>query len=253
MTKKADGDGMEKYFQTDGKDAFILFSITHWLTLFVLLLVILMIFIFRRKLRKEKVNLISRIGIATILIASEISLHTWLWRIDQWDIQYSLPFHLSSISIIFSAVLILTKSYTLFEFTYFAGVGSALQAMITPDISAYTFPHFRYVHFFISHGGIVVANLFMVFVEKYKPTLKSVWKAFLYLNIYTVFIFLLNFFVKGNYMYISEKPVNPSILDYLGPWPYYIIPLEMIALVTFFILYLPFWIVEWRKRGNEHK
>jgi hypothetical integral membrane protein (TIGR02206 family) len=234
---------MERFFQADGSDEFILFSLTHWLTLMVLFLIIFMIFLFRKTLRKDGLNRLSRIGLAVILVVSEISLHSWLWKIDEWTIEYSLPFHLSSISLLLSAVVVVTKSYPLFEFTYFAGVGSALQAMITPDISAYTFPHFRYVHFFISHGGIVVANLFMVIVEKYKPTLQSVWKAFLYLNLYTFFIYILNYFLKGNYMYISEKPVNPSLLDYLGPWPYYILPLEIITLGTFFILFSPFWLL----------
>lgn len=241
---------MGKYFQADGTDTFTLFSFTHGATIFVLFFIIVFIYIFRRTLRKDKINLISRLVMATIMVGSEVSLHIWLRNINEWTIQYSLPFHLSSISILLSAVLAITKSYSLFEFTYFAGVGSAIQAMITPDISAYTFPHFRYVHFFISHGGIVVVNLFIVFVEKYKPTLRSLWKAFLCLNIYTFFIFLLNYFIKGNYMYISEKPVNPSLLDYLGPWPYYIIPLELITLITFFILYFPFWFFNRNKRIN---
>lgn len=240
--KKREGDTMGKYFQADGTDTFSLFSFTHWSTLFVMFLIIVSIYIFRKTLRNAGINLTARLVLAVMMVGSEISLHIWLWNINEWTIQYSLPFHLSSISILLSAVLAVTKSYSLFEFTYFAGVGSALQAMLTPDISAYTFPHFRYVHFFISHGGIVVVNLFIVFVEKYRPTLKSLWKAFLYLNIYTVFIFLLNYFIKGNYMYISEKPVNPSLLDYLGPWPYYILPLELITLLTFLILYFPFWL-----------
>jgi hypothetical integral membrane protein (TIGR02206 family) len=242
---------MERYFQADGTDSFILFSYTHVITLFVLFLILGMIYFFRNPLRKEGVNRISRMGLSAILIISEISLHVWLWRIDEWSIQYSLPFHLSSISLILSAVLLVTRNYHLFEFTYFAGVGSALQAMITPDISAYTFPHFRYVHFFISHGGIVVANIFLVFVENYRPSMKSVWRAFLYLNLYTFFVFLLNFFSKGNYMYISEKPVNPSILDYLGPWPYYILPLEFITLITFFILYFPFFIYDFIGKRSD--
>jgi hypothetical integral membrane protein (TIGR02206 family) len=245
---------MERYFQADGGDVFILFSLTHWMTLLVLLGIIVLIFLFRRVLREQPLNAIVRSGLAAILIISEISLHAWLWSIEEWTIQYSLPFHLSSISILLSAALLLTKNYSLFEFTYFAGVGSALQAMLTPDISSYTFPHFRYVHFFISHGGIVVANMFIVIVEKYRPTAKSVWKAFLYLNLYTFFVFLLNYLIEGNYMYISEKPTNPSILDFLGPWPLYLMPLEMIAITTFIFLYLPFGfidIVEQRKNHND--
>lgn len=233
---------MEPYFHIDGKESFVLFSFTHWMTLVVLLSTIVLIYLFRNFLRNARINRLLRIIIALILFVSEISLHTWLWHFGQWDIRYSLPLHLSSISLLLSSVLLFTKSYRLFEFTYFAGVGSALQAMLTPDISSYTFPHFRYVHFFISHGGIVIANLFFVIVERYRPTFQSLWRAFIYLNFYAFFILILNLVLKGNYMYISKKPFNPSLIDYLGPWPWYIIPLEVITLLTFFILYLPFWL-----------
>ncbi|WP_077212936.1 TIGR02206 family membrane protein [Bacillus dakarensis] len=231
---------MEKYFQAYGSEGFVLFSLTHLLTIIFLLLLVVIMFLSRKFLRETKANTIFRIGLASILILSEIALHIWWWGYDFWDIRHSLPLHLSSISLLLSAGLLITKDFRIFEFTYFAGLGSAIQAMITPDISAYSFPHFRYVHFFISHGGIVLANLFFVLVEQYRPRFKSLLKAFLYLNLYAFIVFLVNLILSGNYMYISKKPVNPSIMDYLGPWPFYIIPLEIIAFITFMILYLPF-------------
>jgi hypothetical integral membrane protein (TIGR02206 family) len=232
---------MSQFFEPGKENVFQLFSPAHLITLTVFLLIIFLLFFFRMRLRKPGINRAARIGMFSILILSEVSLQAWLWWSGYWEYQYSLPLHLSSISLILSAILLLNKRYALFEFTYFVGVGSALQAMLTPDISLYTFPHYRYIHFFISHGGTVIANLFMVFVEGYKPTGKSLWKAFLWLNAYTLLIFIVNFLIEGNYMYISEKPVNPSLIDYLGPWPWYILSLEVIAFITFLILYLPFW------------
>jgi hypothetical integral membrane protein (TIGR02206 family) len=240
---------MGGFFEPGTEHVFQLFSTAHLLTLGVFFAVILAMFFLRSPLRGNNVNRAARIGLFFILIISEISLQVWLWWSGHWAYQHALPLHLSSISLILSSILLLNKSYRLFEFTYFVGVGSALQAMITPDISLYTFPHYRYIHFFISHGGTVVANLFMVFIEGYRPTGRSIWKAFLWLNAYTLLIFIVNFLIEGNYMYISEKPVNPSIIDYLGPWPWYILSLEAIALLTFFILYLPFWTLN--KTENE--
>jgi hypothetical integral membrane protein (TIGR02206 family) len=238
---------MRELFEPGTEDVFQLFSSVHLFTLAAFLLIAILLFMFRKHLRTSRINRMVRIGLFLVLIISEVSLQAWLWWSGYWSYQYSLPLHLSSISLILSALLLLTKRYALFEFTYFVGVGSALQAMITPDISLYTFPHYRYVHFFISHGGTVIANLFMVFVAGYRPTGKSIWKAFLWLNVYTFIVFIVNFLIEGNYMYISEKPVNPSLIDYLGPWPWYIFSLEAIALVTFFILYLPFWVMNLRK------
>lgn len=233
---------MSQFFEPGKENVFQLFSPAHLITLAVFLLFIFLLFFFRMDLRKPGINRAARIYMFSILILSEVSLQIWLWWSGHWNYQYSLPLHLSSISLILSAILLLNKRFALFEFTYFVGVGSALQAMLTPDISLYTFPHYRYIHFFVSHGGTVIANLFMVFVEGYRPAGKSIWKAFLWLNGYTLLIFIVNFLIEGNYMYISEKPVNPSLIDYLGPWPWYILSLEVITFLTFLILYLPFWV-----------
>lgn len=235
---------LDELFSPQVNNVFRLFSVEHFMTLFVFLVLVLLIFVFRRILRKEPYFSFVRYLLFFIMIVSEISLHLWLYWYDSWSYIHSLPLHLSSITLLLSAVMLLRKSYRLFEFTFFAGVGSAIQAMITPDISHYTFPHYRYVHFFISHGSTALANLFMLFVAGFYPKFQSVWKAFLWLNAYAFFIFIVNYLIGGNYMYISRKPVNPTMIDYFGPWPWYIIPLEIVAIGTFWILYVPFWIMK---------
>jgi uncharacterized membrane protein YwaF len=39
---------------------------------------------------------------------------------------------------------------------------------------------------------------------------------------------------------VNGKPPTASIFDLLPPWPYYIIYIEIIAIITFLLLYLPF-------------
>jgi hypothetical integral membrane protein (TIGR02206 family) len=239
---------MKELFLPNEKNPFTLFSVEHVITLLVIIIMTIFLFIFRKFLRQNRYNFVARLSLFLIMITSEISLHLWLYWFDSWTYQHSLPLHLSSITLLLSAIMLLTKRYTLFEFTYFAGVGSALQAMLTPDISQYTFPHYRYVHFFISHGSTVLANVFMVFVSGFRPSFRSLWKAFLLLNGYAFIIFFINLLIGGNYMYISSKPLNPSMLDYFGPWPWYILPLECVTIGTFLLLYLPFAIVKLRQK-----
>jgi uncharacterized membrane protein YwaF len=74
---------MDKYFHADGTDTFTLFSVTHWATLFVLILIIILIYLFRKKLRKAHINLSTRLVLAMIMVGSEISLHIWLWSINE--------------------------------------------------------------------------------------------------------------------------------------------------------------------------
>jgi uncharacterized membrane protein YwaF len=41
-------------------------------------------------------------------------------------------------------------------------------------------------------------------------------------------------------MFIARKPEYATLIDALGPWPWYIIPLELIAGVAFVLVYLPY-------------
>lgn len=175
-----------------------------------------------------------------ILLLSEIGLLIWTLSNNMWSVRSNLPLNLCTISIYLSAFMLITRSYRVFEILYFFGIGGALQALLTPDLF-YTFPHFRFIHFFIAHIAIILAILYMIWVYAMVPTWKSIVKSFITLNIIAFFVFLVNIQTGSNYMFLARKPKGPSILDWLGPYPWYILSLELITLVMFLVLYIPFY------------
>jgi len=181
-----------------------------------------------------------RYTLASLLLVVNLSCEVWNWSIGVWSIQTDLPLHLCTAMLYANAVLLLTKSYRLYEFGYFLGIGGAVHALLTPDIAPYGFPHYRYFHYFIGHGASIVAALYMTVVEGYRPS----WRSFLHVvvgaNLYTAALFLLNLWLGSNYMFLMQRPGAPTVLDRLGPWPWYVLAAEPIALVTFLLLYLPF-------------
>ena len=58
------------------------------------------------------------------------------------------------------------------------------------------------------------------------------------LNAYALTLF--NRIFGTNYVCLCRKAQNASLLDYLGPWPVYLLAVELIALAGFSPLSLPF-------------
>ena len=219
---------------------FSFFSQHHISALLVLFGIYVLIFLFRKKLIAPNIDIKMRYIIAAALILQEVSLSIWRLSNGAWHAGTSLPLHLCGASIVLSAIMLINKNYTLFEINYFWGLGGAIQALLTPDIGMYGFPHYRFIQFFTSHGLLLVAVLYMVFVHKYAPTHKSIWKVFGITLAYTAFIAIFNLIFNGNYLFICRKPEAGSIMDVMGPWPWYILPLGIMAIVTFYIWYSPF-------------
>ena len=82
--------------------------------------------------------------------------------------------------------------------------------------------------------------VYMTFVEAYRPYWISVWRVILSTTVYMIGVGLINPLIGGNYLYVARKPPFPTLLDYLGPWPWYIIGLYGIGLVCIILVYLPF-------------
>lgn len=230
---------------------FVLFSLGHLVSLVAILLVIVLMYVYRAKLREERVNKAFRYSLAAFLLFTEVSLWVWDYAVGEWTLAYSLPLHLCNISLLLSVVMLIRRSYGLFEFVYLAGLGGDIQALVTPDLGWYSFPHYVTIQFFIAHGGIVVACLFMILVERYRPTVKSMWKTLINLNLLLIPIACIDWLTGGNYLFIRNKPAGASLFDLLGPWPWYIVSLEGVAVVSFFLLYIPFALRSlWEKKQN---
>lgn len=219
---------------------FQLFSLPHLLALAVTFCLLTLLYLFRRQLQASAAKRVFRFALAGVLLLSEVAFQLWHVLTDSWSAAYALPLQLCSVTLLLSAIMLLARSYLLYEITFFAGIGGAAQALLTPELF-YPFPHFRFVHFFVAHAGIILACLYMTWVEGFRPTFRSVLKTMGFLNVLLVVAFAVNAWTGGNYLFVSRKPENPSLIDFLGPYPWYILSLEGVAVAIFSLLYLPFW------------
>jgi len=240
---------LNPYFNTNyAGNHFEFYSNSHIIPLLIIISICISIFLFKKYFRKSTINKITYYFLAFALLTQEISLSIWRIVNGTWSISNSLPLHLCGVAIILSAIVLIKKNYLLYELIYFWGMGGAIQSLLTPDIGIYGFPHFRFFQFFVSHGLLVITTIFLTVVEKYRPTQRSIWKVFLITNFYLIFIAGFNYVFDANYLFICYKPVNGSVMDFLGPWPWYILSLEVIGLISFYIYYSPFLVKDFTKK-----
>lgn len=227
---------MYEYFQHDPKvENFRLFSADHIWTLVLILFLTFLLFIFKKKVKLMRQPV--RIALAVILFLSMFVHQVWLIAEGAWTPQSSLPLHLSDFTVILAIIMLIAKSSRLFQFLYYAGIASSIQAVLTPNLGQYSFPHFQYIVFFLSHGGVIIACLFMILAYYFLPTWRSLWASVLIVNVYAGCIYLLNKRIGSNYLYIMKKPENASLLDFLGAWPRYLLWMEVFMIASFLILY----------------
>jgi hypothetical integral membrane protein (TIGR02206 family) len=226
-------------------EPFRLFSLSHLIVLSVLVLVNLSI-IYLWPNASPQARRAFRYALAALLILNEMAWHLWIWTTGNWTVQTMLPLHLCSLFVFISAIMLITKSYRLYEFAYFLGIGGATQALLTPSLGIYGFPHFRFFQIFIAHGSIVTAAIYMTVIEQYRPYWTSLLHAVVGANLYMLLVGLVNALIGSNYMFIAHKPDTPSLLDVLGPWPWYILSTEAVGLAVGLLLYLPFALRDWK-------
>jgi len=125
------------------------------------------------------------------------------------------------------------------DVVYYLGLAGSGMALLTPDPGA-PLGSYGGAKFFLAHGGVVGAILFLVLSGALRPRPGSWWRAFLWVNLYGALVAVFDWAFGTNYMYLREKPAAASLLDGLGPGPWYVLAAEPVALLLLWLLHLPF-------------
>jgi hypothetical integral membrane protein (TIGR02206 family) len=218
---------------------FVLFGQAHLVAVAIVLGINLSV-IWLRDSFGEKAREWFRIVLAVFILATEISYQGWRGCVGIYTLRDSLPFHLCAVMSLVAPLMLLTRNQVLYELVYFLGIGGATQAIVTPDVGAYGYPHWRFFASFMAHGGIVTAAIYMTVVERRRPSWSSIVRVGGVMLAYMAVIEVVNFQIGSNYLFIARKPDFPTLIDHLGPWPWYILSLIGVGLVSCFVLHLPF-------------
>jgi hypothetical integral membrane protein (TIGR02206 family) len=192
--------------------------------------------------------------IAGAMWLNEIAYQCYWMAVGGWSQSVSLMLQMCGLSIILIPICLFLddspRRRYLADVLYFWGIGGAAQAILTPDIGASGFPSYRYFSFFLSHGLIIVAIIALAASGTIKIDLRSYARCIFVSNVVMVPIYFIDRllalippYAPGNYFAIGYPPPTGSPIDLLvsifGPAPRYIVGLEIMALLVFFALWIP--------------
>ena len=223
---KGDGCFMKEFFNyffgKGDEPEFSNFSLAHFLPIVIAVALILLTYRFRDKLRESKHETTLRYIMAFTMIVSEMS---YFWRLVGIESLNAnpvdhLPITVCGWAVIFSSYMLIGKSQTLFDISYFWLFSGTLFALITPTVITYTgITRFRYYQFWIEHTMGYIAIFYMIFVHKFRPTIKSAVKSYAAFAVLAVVAFFANRIIGpgANYLFMAKPEDTPSILDILPP------------------------------------
>ncbi|XXM74325.1 TIGR02206 family membrane protein [Lysinibacillus sphaericus] len=233
-------------FSPDKMMDFQQFSLTHVMTLLLFFLSAAGLVKWYGKTRNSK--WIGKV-LVCILCASEISYQIWSLVTGNWTIQSTLPLHLCSISTFIGICLYFKRNSKFFYLFLNIGFIPPILALITPD-NPYSFPHYRYIIYFLHHMAIPLMVLFLFYHERYQVRKSSIFYGLGLLNCLAVPFFILNKVSGSNYFFLAGPPEGTTPLLWFGDGVVYIINLEIAAVIVFLLNYQLFKRLGVR-RGNE--
>ncbi len=180
-----------------------------------------------------------RLSLALMLLADTLWWNGYLAWYGQISIRASFPVELCDLALYLTIIVLFTLSAVAFDLAYYFALAGTSMAVLTPDLWE-RFPSLATVQFFVAHGLVVAAVLYLVWSRQARPRAGSVWRAMVGLNVWAAIDAAIDCIFKTNYMYLRAKPAHASLLDLLGPWPWYIVIAEGVALAFFLLLSLPF-------------
>ncbi len=202
---------------------FVPFGWSHWVMIVLLFVVAAALVVLGRRYRGTPIG--RRYSQALALVFAGFLLPVWLHSLlpGQQEIKYSLPLQLCDLAAMAAVWALWSYSSTAFALTYFWGLTLTSQAFISPELSGPDFPSLQFLAFFGMHSLVLWAAIYLTWGVGLRPDWRGYRIALAVTIGWAVVMFAFNRVAGTNYGFLTTKPVVRSLLDVLGPWPWYLL------------------------------
>ncbi len=181
-----------------------------------------------------------RLVLAAVLMGGELLFYGYMAGMGVLRFPDGLPLQFCNIVLWMTVLALVAPVRPLTELVWYLGAFGPTLGLLWPQLwlPTLTLPSVQY---FIGHAGVLVSIMYLVLSGEARPSTNGVWPAFATLNAIGVAIGLFNAFYATNYMFLKQKPAGPpALMNLIGPWPWYLAGVELLAIAFFCLAALPF-------------
>lgn len=226
--------------------------VEKYLPIMIIIMIGILIVLYRDKFKNnEKLDRNIRLYIGILFMGIYLSHYILRFAIYGFDLLL-LPFQLCSISMFLAIILLFTKNKMVFNFVLYTGVLGGLISLLFPIIG-YNSHFYRYYQFEFAHGLLILTPIYFLAVYEYLPSKKETIYSFLILEGIAIFMVVFNYYFGTDYMFIF---INPDKIDKFpaigkfGGIPFYLLWIEIVGIVAYFIEYQ---VIHFLFRGKKTK
>ena len=232
-------------------DRFEAFTSQHYLLLVVFAVGCVLVAMWGRSHRGTGQELRSRRGFAVAVAVVGLAMQGYQLTPDDFDLDTSLPLALCDLATVAAVIALWRRSPRATAFTYYAGLTLTIQGVLTPALGE-SFPHPRFFGFWALHFFVIWAAVYLTWGLGIRPT----WRLYAFTVAVTAtwaaVVYVFNVMAETNYGYLNEKPSSASLLDLMGPWPWYVfVEIAVVAISWAVVLTLPWYVVRSSSRAQE--
>ena len=202
---------------------FVAFGSSHGVVIVVLIVVAAALVVLGRRYRGTALERRLSQALALVFAGFLVPVELYWLLSGRSAIKYSLPLQLCDLAAMASVWALWSYSSAAFALTYFWGLTLTSQAFVSPELTGPDFPSLQFLSFFGMHSLVLWAAIYLTWGVGLRPDWRSYRIAVLVTIGWAVVMFAFNHVVGTNYGFLNTKPVVRSLLDVLGPWPWYLL------------------------------
>jgi hypothetical integral membrane protein (TIGR02206 family) len=216
-----------------------MYGLSHWLVLLLFAAAAAaLVVVGRRYGMTASARLWCRV-VAAAMIVVQAGVVAYSNMPERFGVDHSLPLQLSDLVAFAAAYALWTYGHRTFALTYYWGLVLSAQALFSPALTGPDFPGRDFLVFWTLHLFVIWTAIYLAWGVGMHPDWRD-YRLVVAVSVgWAAVAMTVNWVTGANYGFLNRKPEIDSVLDVLGPWPWYRIPEIALVLGVWALMTLP--------------